>query len=218
LRVAGRERQTHVADDQLTAQERLALLALMAAAREVDNKELLAIAGVKLDGAPRRRLNELKLVDSRKVGRSLRHLLTDRGWRRCADELAAPRPPRAGSYGGVLFAVLQGLHRYSEQAGPRLAEIFTPDVEQMIRGAYLALARGESAAPVRLSALREQLPDVQDKVLDAELTRMAELPGVHLREEVNQQLLSDDDRRAAIRLGGEDRHNLQIEILPIEAR
>src|SRR4051812_5721561 len=183
----------------------------MAAAREVSNAELKEIAGIELTGVPRRRLNELKLVDTRKVGRSLRHLLTDRGWRRCRDELVAPRPPRSGSYGGVLFAGLNGLHRYSEQAGPRLAGGFTPDVEQMIRGAYRSLARGESAAPVRLSALREQLSEVQDKVLDAELVRMADLAEVHLREEVNQQLLTDEDRRAAIRLGGEDRHNLQIE-------
>jgi hypothetical protein len=206
-----------VSDDQLTAPERLALLALMAAAREVSNAELTEIAGVELTGAPRRRLNDLKLVDSRKVGRSLRHLLTDRGWRRCRDELVAPRPARAGSYGGVLFAVLHGLHRYSEQAGPRLAEIFTPDVEQMIRGAYRELA-DSAAAPVRLSALRGRLGDVQDKLVDAELVRMADLPGVHLREEANQQLLTDDDRAAALRLGGLDRHNLQIEAQQIGDR
>jgi hypothetical protein len=216
LRVAGRERQTHVADDQLTAQERLALLALMAAAREVDNTELQDIAGVKLDGAPRRRLNELKLVESRRVGRSFRHTLSDRGWRRCQDELGAPRPPRSGSYGGVLFAVLDGLRRYGAQAGPRLAEVFTPDVERMVRAAYRELA-DSPAAPVRLSALRERLTDVQDKLVDAELTRMAELPGVHLREEANQQLLTDDDRAAALRLGGLDRHNLQIEAAQNEA-
>lgn len=183
----------------------------MAAAREVDNKELLEIAGLKLDGASRRRLNELKLVDSRKGGRSFRHVLTDRGWRRCQDELGSPRPPRAGSYGGVLFALLGGLRRYTEQSGPRLGEIFQPDVEAMVRGAYRALAGGRDAAPVRLSALRERLGEVEDKVVDAELTRMAALPGVFLREEVDQQQLTDSDRRAAIRLGGEDRHNLQIE-------
>jgi hypothetical protein len=199
-----------VSDEQLSAQERLALIALMVAAREVSNAELHDIAGVELSGAPRRRLNELRLVDTRKDGRSFRHLLTDRGWRRCQDELDAPRPPRAGSYGGVLFAVLDGLRRYGEQAGPRLAEIFTPDVERMIRGAYRELADGD-AAPVRLSALRARLTDVEDKVVDAELTRMADLPGVHLREEANQQLLTDDDRSAALRLGGLDRHNLQIE-------
>ncbi|MCO1653973.1 hypothetical protein [Pseudonocardia humida] len=205
-----------MSDDQLPAQDRLALFALMAAAREVTNAELKQFAGVELTGAPRRRLNELKLVDTRKDGRSFRHVLTDRGWRRCQDELAAPRPPRAGSYGGVLFALLDGLRRYTERSGPRLGEIFQPDVEAMIRGAYRALADAD-AAPVRLSALRARLTDVEDKAVDAELTRMADLPGVHLREEANQQLLTDDDRRAALRLGGLDRHNLQIEAQRIEA-
>jgi len=189
----------------------------MAAAREVTNAELKEIAGVELTGVSRRRLNELKLVDSRKTGRSFRHVLTDRGWRRCQDELGSPRPSRAGSYGGVLFALLDGLRRYTEQAGPRLGEIFQPDVEAMVRGAYRELAGGRDAAPVRLSALRERLGEVEDKVVDAELTRMADLPGVHLREEANQQLLTDDDRRAALRLGGLDRHNLQIEAQRIGA-
>jgi hypothetical protein len=189
----------------------------MVAAREVTNAELRDVCGVELTGAPRRRLNELKLVDSRKDGRSFRHVLTDRGWRRCHDELGAPRPPRSGSYGGVLFALLGSLRRYTEQAGPRLGEIFRPDVEAMVRGAYGALADGD-AAPVRLSALRARLGDVEDKVVDAELTRMADLPGVHLREEANQQLLTDDDRRAALRLGGLDRHNLQIEAQRIGAQ
>jgi hypothetical protein len=156
-------------------------------------------------------------VESRKVGRSFRHLLTDRGWRRCQDELGAPHPPRSGSYGGVLFAVLDGLRRYGAQAGPRLGEVFTPDVERMVRAAYRELA-DSPAAPVRLSALRERLTDVQDKLVDAELTRMAELPGVHLREEANQQLLTEDDRAAALRLGGLDRHNLQIEAVGVEAQ
>ncbi len=207
-----------MSDEKLSAQEHLALIALVVAAREVTNAELREIAGIELSGPPRRRLNELKLVETRKVGRSFRHLLTDRGARRCQDELAAPRPPRSGGYGGVLFAVLDGLRRYGEQSGPRLGEIFTPDLERMVRGAYRDLSGGRPAAPVRLSALRERLADVADKDLDAELVRLAELPGVHLREEVNQQLLTDADRRAAIRLGGEDRHNLQIEALPSEAR
>jgi hypothetical protein len=199
-----------VADDQLTPQERLALIALMVAAREVSNTELKEIAGIELTGAPRRRLNELKLVTTSTTSRPFRHELTDRGARRCRDELGAPRPARAGSYGGVLFAVLDSLRRYSDQAGPRLGEIFTPDVERLVRSAYRELADAP-AAPVRLSRLRERLADVEDKVLDTELTRMADLPGVHLREEANQQLLSDADRAAALPLGGLDRHNLQIE-------
>jgi urease accessory protein UreF len=206
-----------VSDEKLSAQEHLALIALVVAAREVTNAELREIAGIELSGPPRRRLNELRLVETRKVGRSFRHLLTDRGARRCQDELAATRPPRSGSYGGVLFAVLDGLRRYGEQSGPRLGEIFTPDVERMVRSAYRALAGGQAAAPVRLSALRERLTDVEDKLVDAELTRMADLPGVHLRAETNQQQLTEADRAAALRLGGEDRHNLQIEVPQSEA-
>ena len=41
-----------MSDDQLPAQDRLALFALMAAAREVTNAELKEIAGVELTGAP----------------------------------------------------------------------------------------------------------------------------------------------------------------------
>ena len=62
------------------------------------------------------------------------------------------------------------------------------------------LAADRDAAPVRLSALRARLADVEDKVVDAELTRMADPPGVHLREEANQQTLTDADRAAALRL------------------
>jgi hypothetical protein len=201
-----------VSDDRLAPQERLALLGLMAVARKVTNAELKAAVGIELSGEPRRRLNELKLVTSEKHGRSFVHELTDAGGARCEEELAAPRPPRAGSYGGVLHGLLAALHRNIERGGPRLLELFKPDIELLIRMAYAELADGP-AAPVRLSTLREAVDGVSRKDLDAELIRMADKPGVHLRAIVNQQTLTDTDREAAVRLGGEDRHNLQIEAL-----
>jgi chromosome segregation and condensation protein ScpB len=73
-------RKRHVPTDQLTLRERATLLALMAEARELTNAELREIAGFTLDGRPRRRLNEQKLVTSRKLGRSFTHELTDDGW------------------------------------------------------------------------------------------------------------------------------------------
>jgi hypothetical protein len=67
---------------------------------------------------------------------------------------------------------------------------------------------------VRLGAVRDEVDGrLSRKDLDAELIRMADQPGVHLRAVVNQQTLTDADREAAVRLGGEDRHNLQIEAL-----
>lgn len=196
-----------MADEQLNTHERHALFALMVAAREVDNKELLAVAGVKLDGAPRRRLNDLKLVTSTKRGRSYAHELTDLGWARAQEEFPAPAPAGSQPAARVLAGVLGAVSRFARRTGTPLSEIFTLDVEQAIRTVYAQLADGP-AAPVRLSALRARLDGVD---LDAELTRMADQPGVHLREEANQQLLTDADREAALRLGGLDRHNLQIE-------
>lgn len=201
-----------MSDEQLAPQDRLALLALMAVARKVTNAELKAAAGIELTGSRRRRLNELKLVTSEKHGRSYVHELTDAGWARCGDELSAPRPERAGSYGGVLHGVLAALNRTIERGGPQLFELFKPDAELLIRKAYGDLGDGP-ATPVHLSKLRGVVDGVSPKDLDAELIRMADQPGVHLRAVVNQQTLTDADRGAAVRLGGEDRHHLEIEAL-----
>jgi hypothetical protein len=76
---------------------------------------------------------------------------------------------------------------------------------QRIVRVYTRLAAYE-CAPVRLSEIRMYVDDA-----DAALLELAEVEGVHLRAEMNQQTLTDEDREAAIRLGGEDRHNIQIE-------
>ena len=52
--------------DDLSVKERAVLFALMGEAREVSNAELAERAGFRLDGKERRKLNDLKLVDSRK--------------------------------------------------------------------------------------------------------------------------------------------------------
>jgi hypothetical protein len=192
--------------DDLTNRERAILLALMAEAREVTNAELRAVAGLALDGAPRRRLNDRKLVTSRKVGRVFAHELTDDGAAWCTAEMSEPVPPRAGYLGGALYALLAGLGR----SGRPLHEIFRPDVEKQIRGAYdrLATAAGDW---VGLAALREELFGVPRTEVDGELERMASTPGVHVQAESNQKALTDADRAAAVHFGGDDRHLLMIE-------
>jgi hypothetical protein len=198
-----------VPHDQLTLRERAALLALMAEARELTNAELRAVAGFPLDGRPRRRLNEQKLVASRRTGRSFTHELTDDGWAWCRAELGASRPERAGYGGGALYALLAGLDRYLARSGLQLSDAFRPDVEMQVRAAYRRL--GKPGHWARIAALREELPDVPRDAVDAELERLAATPGVHVRAASDQKALTEADHASAVRFGGDDRHLLMVE-------
>lgn len=195
--------------DQFTLKERAVLLALMAEARPLTNAELYAVAGVKLEGESRRRLNHHKLVDTEKQGRSFRHELTEQGWRWCGEEEWSELPPRAGSAGGALFVVLAGLKRYRDRTGVALSELFHPDLELRIRAAYRTLAAGSGW--VGLARLREHLEDVPRDELDQALLQLADQPEVSLQGETNQQALTESDRAGALQLGGADRHLLKIE-------
>lgn len=175
------------------------------------NAELYAAAGVRLEGESRRKLNHHKLVETEKQGRSFRHDLTDQGWRWCAEEDWTEPPPRAGSAGGALFAVLAGLKRYRDRTGVALSEIFAADLETQIRAAYRTLAAESGSEWVGLARLREHLGQVPRDQLDRGLRQLVDQPGVDLQTETNQQTLTDADRAAALRLGGADRHLLSIE-------
>lgn len=198
-------------DNQLTLSERCVLLVLMAEARELTNAELHASAGITLDGRYRRRLNELDLVSSTKVKRAFVHELTDRGAVWCAEELSRVRPVRSGYAGGALYAVLAGLGRHLDHTGHALADIFTPDVPARIAAAYTELSRG-NGTPVRLAVLRDRLDDVARPRFDQALELLARRAGVHVRAESDQKTLTDEDRAAAITLGGTPRHLLTIEV------
>jgi hypothetical protein len=99
--------------DDLSAKERAVVFTLMAEAREISNPELAQCAGFRLDGKERRKLNDLKFVDSRKTGRTYTHELTDAGWRWCATQLSAGLPGKASNSEGAV----PGLHR-PEHRGP----------------------------------------------------------------------------------------------------
>ncbi|WP_405139122.1 hypothetical protein [Nocardia sp. NBC_01388] len=200
-----------MSDDRLTLSERCVLLVLMAEARELTNAELTAIAGIKLDGKYRRHLNELDLVASTMVNRAFMHELTDRGAVWCTRELSACRPARSGCAGGALYAVLAGLRRHLDDTGHALADIFRPDVESQVEAAYAELTRG-SGTPIRLTLLRERLGGVPRDEVDRAIELLARREGVHVRAESDQKTLTDDDRNAAILLGGTPRHLLAIEV------
>ncbi|MCZ9327259.1 hypothetical protein [Nocardia farcinica] len=199
-----------MSEDRLSLTERCVLLVLMAEARELTNAELHALAGLKLDGGNRRRLNDLGLVDSTLVGRAYVHELTDRGAVWCTREFSGRRPQRSGPAGGALYAVLAALARYLEDTDSVLADLFRPDVPGRIEAAYTAVAGGRGT-PVSLTVLRDRLDGLSRDEFDRAVEVLSRRTGVHVRAEADQKMLTDRDREAAVVLGGTPRHLLTVE-------
>lgn len=200
--------------ERLGNQHMSALIALMVAAREVSNPELQATAGFTITGEVRRRLNEDKLVTSRLRGRSYAHELTEKGWARCGAELGAPVPNRPGPLGAALYVLLGGLGSYLKRTNLRLADIFQEHLagglEAQIRMAYLKLARKPNDW-VRLADLRSLLNGAAKAEVDGVLKTMSRAGQAHLEPDSNRKTLSEADRAAAVRIGGEDNHLIAIE-------
>ena len=189
--------------EDLSVKERAVLFALMGEAREVSNSELAERAGFRLDGKERRRLNDRKLVDSRKAGRTYAHELTDAGWDWCATHSSEGLQSGASSMEGALYAVLGGLARYLEYSEQSLADVFQQrvpegaerpgDIAELIRAAYLRLA-SEPGKFVKLRELRAELNDVPRGELDSSLEEMYRAQQVNLVPQSNQQALTQPDR------------------------
>jgi hypothetical protein len=205
--------------EDLSVKERAVLFTLMGEAREVSNSELAERAGFRLDGQERRRLNDRKLVDSRKVGRTYAHELTDAGWDWCAAQSSGAPKGRASSMEGALYALLGGLARYLEYSELSLADIFQQrdpeapekpgDIAELIRAAYVRLA-SEPGKFVKLRELRAELSDVPGSDLESSLKEMYRAQQVNLVPQSNQQALTQADRESALRIGGEAKHMISI--------
>ncbi|MGF7236454.1 MAG: hypothetical protein ACQSGP_16035 [Frankia sp.] len=139
-----------MASETLTNSEVASLLVLMAEAREISNPELKSTYGLTIDGKPRQKLNDLKLVESRKQGRAFVHVLTDGGWARCAQEFGSPVPsngrPSAATQ-GALYAILASLQRHLERHDLVPAEIFepAPDEAAPTEASVAAVGAGKTA-------------------------------------------------------------------------
>jgi len=112
------------------------LFALACAARRLSNAELEALIGLRLVGRERRKLNELKLVESEKPGRSFAHELSDAGWRWCAEELAAGPDGRPTSLERSLYLVLGMFERYLTAARLSLADVASLDLKARPAGRH----------------------------------------------------------------------------------
>ena len=201
--------------DDLTVRQRAVLFALLGEARQVANPELEQLIGVRLDGAERRDLNDRKLVESVKVGRPFAHELTDKGWRWCNEELAAAPGERAGGLERAHYRVFGLFARYLDAAGLSLADIVRPDpsaadLTASIEAAYHSLAPGLGAF-VSLRELRLRLPGRPRPDVDAALAALFTAQRINLIPQSDQRALSDADRDAGVRIGGEHKHLISIE-------
>jgi hypothetical protein len=213
-----------VSRDDLTVRQRAVLFALLGEARQVPNPELKQLIGAGLDGAERRDLNARKYVESTKRGRAYAHELSDAGWRWCNEELAAAPSERAGSLERAHYKVFALFARHLEAAGLTLADLAGPapapadaaasaDLTTGIEAGYRSLA----ATPgefVSLRELRLRLTELADRPrpdVDAALTTMFTAQRINLVPQSNQRALSDADREAALRIGGEYKHLISIE-------
>jgi hypothetical protein len=211
-----------VSRNELSARERAAVFALLGTARKVSNPELREMIGFPLEGKARRNLNERKLVESEKQGRAFVHELSDKGWRWCADELAAGPAGQSGSAERAHYLVFGMFSRYLNATGLGLADIANAkreprdddaaSVTARVEDEYRTLAPADGAF-VKIRELRARLTDIPRTDLDAALTALFSSQRINLIPQSNQQALSDEDRESALRIGGEYKHLISIERL-----
>ena len=201
--------------------ERAVMIALMALNKETRNAELKERYRLDLKKAARVKLNREGLVQSRSLpGKGFAHELTDAGWAWVVAELDAKVPPRAGSAGGALYALLNGLKVALEARGMVIQELFERSepsaprqpgqLRERIRQAYRSLA----SLPrdwVELRDLRAQLGDWPRHEVDLELIRLFRDKDVNLTLHEDRGRLTQADRDAALRLGVDDMHLISME-------
>lgn len=222
--------------ERFTAKQTAVLFTLMALGREVSNPQLQETVGFVLDGKDRHRLNDLKLVDSRKTGRSYSHELTDDGWKWCEEELSAGSPPPSRPRSLIAVAaylVFRRLDEYRQDKDLQLAHLFpvrkeapeatgSPevagsteslaginDLETAVGKAYRELAR-KPGGWVALVDLRRQLSAPKHEV-DKALVELSAAGRIHLAPESNRKALTPEAKAAGVRLGNDDSHLIKIE-------
>ena len=122
--------------DELSARERAVLFTLLSQARKLSNTELEALIGIRLEGRERRRLNDLKLVESDKPGRAFVHELSDSGWQWCADEVAGGPFGRANSLERAHYLMFRVFDQYMNAARLSLAELASFDLKARPTGRH----------------------------------------------------------------------------------
>jgi len=207
---------TTLSEHKLSPTQISALVVLMAEARPLSNPEMKELAGFDLTGTDRAKLNDLGLISSAKQGRSFVHELSDAGWRRIGELFQIDAIRGIGPTRGALKVLLSALDRGFRRQHKAVGDFFysgalsTPDLEQEIRLAYKGTAKSPGEW-VRLSLIRAALASASRAEVDATLTRMATQADVRIIPIANLKSLSQEDKSAAVELGGEFKHAMAIE-------
>ncbi|MFD0740796.1 hypothetical protein ACFQ1L_01565 [Phytohabitans flavus] len=205
------------------------LIVLMAEAREISNPELKERYGISLTGASRIKLNNAGYVKSEKVGRPFVHVLDDKGWKRVHQELNFDSP-KAKTLGAALRALHDNLRErvLKADAYQTFGEMFSraasvpdddlevaapipddDDLDMRIRKVYDSLAP-HPGAWLKHADVRGKLGDVPGEALDEAFRLLSQAEDVEMMPESNQKTLTDEDRRIAVRVGGQDTHLIAI--------
>ncbi len=197
--------------------ERAVMIALMALNKETPNAELKRRYKLDVRKSARDKLNRAGLVQSRKLKRGYAHELTDAGWAWVVAELEKEAPKRAGSAGGALYALLNGLKVALDARGMLIQELFAsavPEPSGSLRDRIREAYRNLASRPwdwVELRDLRAQLGDWPRGEVDPELIRMFRAKEVNLTLHEDRGRLTQADRDAALRLGVDDMHLISME-------
>jgi hypothetical protein len=197
----------------LTVRDQVSMFALLVLARPVTNRDLREFAGMEMTAQTLRNANPKngERIAVKKRGAVNTFKLTQTGESWCESALAAGRPDGAKFPASVLFAVLESVGHYLARSDVKIDEFFKPDIENWIHSAYreLTVRRGPGSW-IRLADLRPWLEGESRDAVDKALDRMIEQPDVQLMAQLNQRLLTNQDREAAVVIGGEPRHLLRI--------
>ncbi|MFB9833013.1 hypothetical protein [Actinoallomurus acaciae] len=189
----------------------------MAEARNISGPELKERYRVTVARSNREKLNEYGYIKSWKEGQAYVHELEDKGWDRVHQQLNFDSP-KARALGAALSVLHDNLRERVLEHGAyhRFGEMFThaaaapvDDLETRIRVAYESLAP-RPRAWLRHTDVRRKLADVPGDALDQAFRALSQAEDVDMMPESNQKTLTPEDRRNAVRVGGQDTHLIAI--------
>lgn len=203
--------------DNLTPLESALLIILMAEAREISSPELKKRYRVNVERPNREKLNNYGYIRSWKEGQAYVHVLEDKGWDRVHQELNfdSPRARALGAALSVLHANLRervlehGAYRRFGEMFAHAAETPVDDLETRIRMAYDSLATSPGAW-LKHAEIRRKLADVPSEALDRAFLALSQAEDVDMMPESNQKMLTAEEHRNAVRVGGQDTHLIAI--------